>query len=217
MAKVKSLKKGKKTAAKKAASKSTTVKSANTKKVTAKTKSVSKAKAPSPKKAAPKATKKPVKKTVAVKAKKASAPSKKAMKPVASATKTTNKTTAKAKAAAKPVAAKKATPAKSAKAASIHQLFTPLDNRVIIQLQGVSDRTPGGLYIPDMVQERPNQGQVVAVGPGHRDAKGRFHPLDVQLGDVVMFGRHAGTEFALSEQNDLLLLREDEILAVVKS
>lgn len=94
-------------------------------------------------------------------------------------------------------------------------LFTPLDNRILIRRTGESDRTPGGLYIPETVSERPNQGKVVAVGRGKRDKKGRLHPLDVQLGDVVMFAPYAGSELEVGGEA-LIVLKEDEVLAIVK-
>lgn len=103
-------------------------------------------------------------------------------------------------------------------AAKIEKTFSPLDNRVVVQKEGAANRTAGGLYIPDMVaaSERPNQGKVLAVGPGHRDKKGRLRPLDVKVGDTVMFGSFTGSEVNL-DGVEVLLLREDEIIAVVKS
>jgi chaperonin GroES len=102
--------------------------------------------------------------------------------------------------------------------AQITKQFSPLDNRVVIQRAGVADRTAGGIYIPDMVadSERPNNGKVIAVGPGHRDRKGRLRPLDVQMGDTVMFQKFAGSEITIEGQ-EFLILREDEIIAVLKS
>jgi len=85
----------------------------------------------------------------------------------------------------------------------------------VIQRAGAADRTPGGLYIPDTVADRPNQGRVIAVGRGHRDNKGRIHPLDVQLGDTVMYASFAGSELKVSDL-EVLVLRENEVLAIVK-
>lgn len=110
----------------------------------------------------------------------------------------------------------KATPKTST--AALANLFTPLDDRVLVEKVEVSDRTPGGLYIPDTVSrdDRSSQGKVVAVGRGHRDKKGRIRPLDVQLGDTVMFGTGGGSDVRIAE-HDLLCLRENEIIAVIKS
>lgn len=101
-------------------------------------------------------------------------------------------------------------------AAALSKIFTPLDDRIVIQRAGAADRTPGGLYIPDTVTDRPNQGRVIAVGRGHRDKKGRVRPLDVQLGDTVMYSPFAGSELKVSGV-EVLVLREDEVLAIVKS
>lgn len=91
--------------------------------------------------------------------------------------------------------------------------LTPLDDRILVEKLGASDRTPGGLYIPDMAQERPNKGKVVAVGHGRRDKKGRVRPLDVQVGDVVLFTQWAGGEIEL-DGSTYLIMREGDVLGV---
>lgn len=91
--------------------------------------------------------------------------------------------------------------------------LTPLDDRILVEKLGASDRTPGGLYIPDMAQERPNKGKVVAVGHGRRDKKGRVRPLDVQVGDVVLFTQWAGGEIELDGAT-FLIMRETDVLGV---
>lgn len=91
--------------------------------------------------------------------------------------------------------------------------LTPLDDRILVEKLGASDRTPGGLYIPDMAQERPNKGKVVAVGHGRRDKKGRVRPLDVQVGDVVLFTHWAGGEIEL-DGSTYLIMREGDVLGV---
>ncbi|MDX9732474.1 MAG: co-chaperone GroES [Bdellovibrionales bacterium] len=101
-------------------------------------------------------------------------------------------------------------------------MFSPLDDRILIERVGASDRTPGGLYIPDSVKERPTKGVVVAVGRGHRDAKGRIRPLDVKVGDVVLFSAWAGSEIELSSTigqsaavgTSYLIMRETDLLGV---
>lgn len=106
----------------------------------------------------------------------------------------------------------------TARAGDFSDFFTPLDDRVLVQRSEAATRTAGGLYIPDTVSsaDRPSQGRVVAVGHGHRDKKGRLRPLDVQLGDTVMFPAFSGSEVTLGAGESLLLLREEEIIAVVK-
>lgn len=115
-------------------------------------------------------------------------------------------------------AIQKTSPVRKTATEDFSSIFTPLDDRVLVQRSGVSDRTPGGLYIPDTVQagDRPKQGRVVAVGRGHRDKKGRLRPLDVRLGDLVMFAEFGGADVKLFGE-DLLCIRENEIIAVVKS
>lgn len=115
--------------------------------------------------------------------------------------------------ARKSQAAAKASNKKST--SDLSSIFTPLDDRIVIQRAGVADRTPGGLYIPETVADRPNQGKVLAVGRGHLDKKGRIQPLDVQLGDTVMYAAYAGSEMTLNGL-EVLVLRENEVIAIVK-
>jgi chaperonin GroES len=122
--------------------------------------------------------------------------------------------------AAKPVAkatAKLETKSSAKGEKSFSNVFTPLDDRILVSRAAVSDRTPGGIIIPDSVaaSEKPNQGRVLAVGNGHRNKKGRLRPLDVKMGDMVMFAKFSGSEVNIGGE-DLLLLREEEIIAVVK-
>jgi chaperonin GroES len=107
--------------------------------------------------------------------------------------------------------------AKKSPSAAFASFFTPLDDRVLVERSAVAERTAGGLYLPETVSasERPNQGRVVAVGSGHRDKKGRLHPLDVQLGDTVMYAGFSGSEVRINDQ-ELLVLREKDIIAIVK-
>lgn len=154
-------------------------------------------------------TKKTVKKTAKKPAKKvAKKPAKKVIRKAAK--KAPEKSTEKPAKATKPV--EKVT--KTSKTTKLD--FTPLHNHLLVQQEGESDRTPGGLYIPAMAQDRPLKGKVIAIGKGGYNKKGKLRPLDVRVGETVLFGPHAGSKVAFSGQ-ELLILKEDEVLAVVKS
>lgn len=121
------------------------------------------------------------------------------------------------KAAAKPAAkaVTRSTPARTAvKAKTGAVVFNPLDDRILVEPLAESDRTPGGLYIPDTATEKPTKGRVVAVGRGHRDAKGRTRPLDVKVGDQVLFTKWAGSEVSLNGTT-YSIMRESDLLGVV--
>lgn len=85
----------------------------------------------------------------------------------------------------------------------------PLSDRVVIQPQEAETKTASGIYIPDSAKEKPQQGKVVAVGTGKKD-----HKMTVKVGDTVLYGKYAGTELKL-EGNDYLIMREDDILAII--
>ena len=97
---------------------------------------------------------------------------------------------------------------------NMQDVFSPLDDRVLVERAGVAERTAGGLFIPDMVTERPNEGTVLAVGRGGRDKKGRLRPLDVRVGDKVMFTKWAGSECSIGEK-ELVILHESDIYGIV--
>lgn len=90
----------------------------------------------------------------------------------------------------------------------------PLHDRVIVQRIASETSLPSGLVIPDNAAERPDQGTVLAVGPGKRTDTGDFMPLAVQVGDRVIFGKYAGQSVKVDSQN-LLVMREEDVLAVV--
>ena len=92
----------------------------------------------------------------------------------------------------------------------------PLQDRVIVQRVESEDKTASGLYIPDAAKEKPQQGKVIAVGKGKVREDGTLHPLDLKSGDRVLFGKYAGTEIKI-ENNDFLILREDDILGVLEA
>jgi chaperonin GroES len=86
----------------------------------------------------------------------------------------------------------------------------PLGNRILVK-RNEATTTRGGILLPDTAKEKPRQGIVVAVGPGSTDDKGRCHPLDVKVGDHVLFSSYSGTEY----QDECLILSEDDLLAVL--
>jgi chaperonin GroES len=92
--------------------------------------------------------------------------------------------------------------------------FRPLHDRVLVQRLDEEAKTKGGIIIPDTAKEKPQQGRVLAVGPGRRDDKGELIQLDVRVGDKVMFAKYAGTEIKIDGE-DRVILREEDILAVI--
>jgi chaperonin GroES len=91
--------------------------------------------------------------------------------------------------------------------------LTPLHDRVIVKRIEEKESVRGGIIIPDTAKEKPQEGEVVAAGPGRRE-KGELIPLDVKAGDRILFGKYSGTEIKIEDQ-EYLLLREDEILAKI--
>ena len=92
--------------------------------------------------------------------------------------------------------------------------FRPLHDRVLVRRVEADEKTAGGIIIPDTAKEKPQEGEVVAVGPGARDESGKVQPLDVKPGDKILFGKWSGTEVKLDGQ-DLLIMKESDILGVV--
>jgi chaperonin GroES len=90
----------------------------------------------------------------------------------------------------------------------------PLQDRVLIRRVEPEAKTAGGILIPDTAQEKPMEGEVVAVGPGARDEEGKLRPLDVKTGDRVLFGKWSGTEVKLDGE-DLMIMKESDIMGVV--
>ena len=93
--------------------------------------------------------------------------------------------------------------------------FRPLHDRVVVRRIEEDERAPGGIIIPDTAKEKPQQGEVIAVGPGARDEKGAVQPLDVKAGDRVLFGRWSGSEVKLDGE-ELLIMKESDILGVLE-
>jgi chaperonin GroES len=93
--------------------------------------------------------------------------------------------------------------------------FRPLHDRVVVRRLEEDEKTPGGIIIPDTAKEKPQQGEIVATGPGARDEKGEVQPLDVKPGDRVLFGKWSGTEVKIDGE-DLLIMKESDILGVLE-
>ncbi|MFG1400939.1 co-chaperone GroES [Xanthobacter sediminis] len=92
--------------------------------------------------------------------------------------------------------------------------FRPLHDRVVVKRIEAEQKTAGGIIIPDTAKEKPQEGEVVAVGAGARDEAGKLVPLDVKAGDRVLFGKWSGTEVKIDGQ-DLLIMKESDILGVI--
>ncbi len=140
------------------------------------------------------------------------APKKVAPQKAASKSKATQKNTQKAlqkssqtKTIAKPASAKNKL--------NFSEIFTPLDDRILVDAIPVETQTAGGIFIPEMAQEKQSRGIVVAVGPGKRNKKSKLRPLDVQMGDQVLYTKYAGTTIEVLGK-EVLILREEEVIAI---
>ena len=94
--------------------------------------------------------------------------------------------------------------------------FRPLHDRVLVRRVEAEEKTAGGIIIPDTAKEKPQEGEVVAVGPGARNDKGEVVALDVKAGDRILFGKWSGTEVKVDGQ-DLLIMKESDVLGVVEA
>lgn len=94
--------------------------------------------------------------------------------------------------------------------------FRPLHDRVVIRRAEGDLKSKGGIIIPDTAKEKPQEGEVVAVGPGSRDVSGKRVPLDVKAGDLILFGKWSGTERKIDGE-DLLIMKESDIMGIVES
>ena len=93
--------------------------------------------------------------------------------------------------------------------------FRPLHDRVVVRRVEAEEKTKGGIIIPDTAKEKPQEGEVIAVGPGARDETGKLTPLDVKAGDRVLFGKWSGTEVRVDGE-DLLIMKESDIMGVIE-
>ena len=94
--------------------------------------------------------------------------------------------------------------------------FRPLHDRVVVKRLAGEEKTKGGIIIPDSAKEKPQEGKIIAVGPGARDEAGKLAPLDVKAGDRVLFGKWSGTEVKISGE-DLLIMKESDILGIIEA
>jgi chaperonin GroES len=93
--------------------------------------------------------------------------------------------------------------------------FRPLHDRVVVERIDAEAKSAGGIIIPDTAQEKPSQGEIIAVGPGGRDDAGKLIPIDLKVGDRVLFGKWSGTEVKLDSQ-ELLIMKESDIMGVLQ-
>jgi chaperonin GroES len=93
--------------------------------------------------------------------------------------------------------------------------FRPLHDRIVVKRAANETKTAGGIIIPDTAAEKPQQGEVVAAGPGARDEAGKLVPLDVKAGDKVLFGKWSGTEVKIDGE-DLLIMKESDVMGVLE-
>ena len=93
--------------------------------------------------------------------------------------------------------------------------FRPLHDRVVVKRVDSEEKTKGGIIIPDTAKEKPQEGEVIAVGPGARDEAGKIVPLDVKKGDRILFGKWSGTEIKL-DGDDLLIMKESDIMGIIE-
>jgi chaperonin GroES len=103
---------------------------------------------------------------------------------------------------------------------NIHQLeeapmkFRPLHDRVVVKRVDAEARTAGGIIIPDTAQEKPQEGEIIAVGPGGRDEAGKLIPIDVKVGDRILFGKWSGTEIKIA-CDEYLIMKEGDVMGVL--
>ena len=94
--------------------------------------------------------------------------------------------------------------------------FRPLHDRVVIRRLEGEEKTKGGIIIPDTVKEKPQEGEVIAIGPGARDESGKLVPLDVKKGDKVLFGKWSGSEVKI-DGKELLIMKESDVMGVLET
>ena len=93
--------------------------------------------------------------------------------------------------------------------------FRPLHDRVVVKRIDAEAKTAGGIIIPDTAKEKPQEGEIVAVGPGARDEQGKLQPLDLKAGDRVLFGKWSGTEVKIDGE-ELMIMKESDVMGVIE-
>jgi chaperonin GroES len=93
--------------------------------------------------------------------------------------------------------------------------FRPLHDRVVVRRVESEEKTAGGIIIPDTAKEKPQEGEVIAVGPGGRDESGKLIPIDVKVGDRILFGKWSGTEVKIDGE-ELLIMKESDVMGVIE-
>jgi chaperonin GroES len=93
--------------------------------------------------------------------------------------------------------------------------FRPLHDRILVRRLEAEEKTAGGIIIPDTAKEKPMEGEVIATGPGARDEAGKVQPLDVKVGDRILFGKWSGTEIRLNGE-DLLIMKESDVMGIIE-
>ena len=93
--------------------------------------------------------------------------------------------------------------------------FRPLHDRIVVKRIDAEEKTAGGIIIPDTAKEKPSQGEVIAVGPGGRDVAGKLIPIDIKVGDRVLFGKWSGTEVKI-DGVDLLIMKESDVMGILE-
>lgn len=93
--------------------------------------------------------------------------------------------------------------------------FRPLHDRIVVKRIDAEAKTAGGIIIPDTAKEKPSEGEVIAVGPGGRDESGKLTPIDLKVGDRVLFGKWSGTEVKIDGE-DLLIMKESDVMGVIE-
>ncbi|PSH61505.1 co-chaperone GroES [Phyllobacterium sophorae] len=93
--------------------------------------------------------------------------------------------------------------------------FRPLHDRILVRRIEAEEKTAGGIIIPETAKEKPQEGEVIATGPGARDESGQLQPLDVKIGDRILFGKWSGTEIKLKGE-DLLIMKESDVMGVIE-
>jgi chaperonin GroES len=93
--------------------------------------------------------------------------------------------------------------------------FRPLHDRVLVRRVKEEEKTRGGIIIPETAQEKPQEGEIIGVGPGARDEQGKIQPLDVKVGDHILFGKWSGTEVKLDGE-ELLIMKESDVMGIIE-